>query len=108
MKWDSAELHRRSLFLVKEYWARGMVLKALVLAPPSLVSQWKGELAEKFGCAPRRNARTGRNSRRDPERRKNEPLIVASIAFASAGWSLTPPRWRPPWDMVIVDGARPA
>ena len=30
--------------VLKEYWARGMVRKALVLAPPSLVSQWKGEL----------------------------------------------------------------
>ena len=35
--------------ILKEYWIRGLVHKALVLTPPSLVSQWKGELAEKFG-----------------------------------------------------------
>ena len=35
--------------VLKEYWMRGMVRKALVLTPPSLVSQWKGELTEKFG-----------------------------------------------------------
>ncbi len=35
--------------VLKEYWMRGLVRKALVLTPPSLVSQWKGELMEKFG-----------------------------------------------------------
>jgi superfamily II DNA or RNA helicase len=89
--------------VLKEYWARGMVRKALVLAPPSLVSQWKGELAEKFGCAP--VSPDGAEFRRDPERFwKTEPLIVASIAMA---------RLEPhasalagtPWDMVIVDEA---
>src|ERR1035441_10777430 len=38
--------------VLKEYWMRGLVGKALVLTPPSLVSQWKGELIEKFGLAP--------------------------------------------------------
>ena len=37
--------------VLKEYWVRGLVRKALVLTPPSLVSQWKGELSEKFGLA---------------------------------------------------------
>jgi superfamily II DNA or RNA helicase len=89
--------------VLKEYWARGMVRKALVLAPPSLVSQWKGELAEKFGCAPA--SPDGAEFRRDPERFwKNEPLIVASIAMArlephAAALAGTP------WDMVIVDEA---
>jgi SNF2 family DNA or RNA helicase len=89
--------------VLKEYWARGMVRKALVLVPPSLVSQWKGELTEKFGFAPA--SPDGAEFRRDPERFwKNEPLVVASIAMA---------RLEPhasalagtPWDMVIVDEA---
>jgi N12 class adenine-specific DNA methylase len=36
---------------LKEYWMRGMVRRALVLAPPSLAPQWRGELIEKFGFA---------------------------------------------------------
>ena len=67
--------------VLKEYWARSMVRKALVLAPPSLVTQWKGELTEKFGFTPA--SPDGAEFRRDPERFwKTEPLIVASIAMA--------------------------
>jgi SNF2 family DNA or RNA helicase len=89
--------------VLKEYWARGMVRKVLVLAPPALVTQWKGELTEKFGFAPA--SPDGAEFRRDPERFwKSEPLVVASIAMA---------RLEPhvgalagtPWDMVIVDEA---
>ncbi|MCI0691627.1 DEAD/DEAH box helicase [candidate division KSB1 bacterium] len=35
--------------LVKEYRLRGLVKKALILVPPALVSQWQGEMREKFG-----------------------------------------------------------
>ena len=89
--------------VLKEYWARGMVRKALVLAPPSLVTQWKGELTEKFGFAPA--SPDGAEFRRDPERFwKNEPLVVASIAMARLephGTALA----GTPWDMVVVDEA---
>jgi len=89
--------------VLKEYWARGMVRKALVLAPPSLVSQWKGELTEKFGFAPA--SPDGAEFRRDPERFwKNEPLVVASIAMARLEPHVTALAGTP-WDMVIVDEA---
>ncbi len=89
--------------VLKEYWVRGMVRKALVLAPPSLVSQWKGELAEKFGFAPA--SPDGAEFRHDPERFwRTEPLIVSSISMArlephAAALAGTQ------WDMVIVDEA---
>src|SRR5574341_1021417 len=35
--------------LIKEYRLRGLVKKALILTPPALVSQWQGEMREKFG-----------------------------------------------------------
>jgi SNF2 family DNA or RNA helicase len=35
--------------LIKEYRLRGLVKKALLLVPPALVSQWQGEMREKFG-----------------------------------------------------------
>jgi SNF2 family DNA or RNA helicase len=89
--------------VLKEYWARGMVRKALVLAPPSLVSQWKGELTEKFGFAPA--SPDGAEFRRDPERFwKNEPLVVASIAMARLEPHVAALAGTP-WDMVIVDEA---
>jgi len=89
--------------VLKEYWARGMVRKALVLAPPSLVTQWKGELTEKFGFAPA--SPDGAEFRRDPERFwKNEPLVVASIAMARLEPHVSALAGTP-WDMVIVDEA---
>jgi SNF2 family DNA or RNA helicase len=89
--------------VLKEYWARGMVRKALVLTPPSLVSQWKGELTEKFGFTPA--SPEGAEFRRDPERFwKNEPLIVASVAMARLEPHASALA-RAPWDMVIVDEA---
>ena len=89
--------------VLKEYWARGMVRKALVLAPPSLVTQWKGELTEKFGFAP--VSPDGAEFRRDPERFwKNEPLVVASIAMARLEPHVSVLAGTP-WDMVVVDEA---
>jgi SNF2 family DNA or RNA helicase len=89
--------------VLKEYWARGMVRKVLVLTPPSLVSQWKGELTEKFGLTPA--SPDGASFRSDPARFwREEPLVVASIAMArlephaSALAGIA-------WDMVIVDEA---
>jgi SNF2 family DNA or RNA helicase len=89
--------------VLKEYWMRGMVRKALVLAPPSLVSQWKGELTEKFGFAP--VSPDGAEFRRDPERFwKHEPLVVASIAMARLEPHVSALAGTP-FDMVIVDEA---
>jgi SNF2 family DNA or RNA helicase len=89
--------------VLKEYWARGMVRKAIVLAPPSLVSQWKGELTEKFGFAPA--SPDGAEFKRDPERFwKSEALVVASIAMARLEPHVTALAGTP-WDMVIVDEA---
>ena len=36
---------------LKEYWMRGLVSKALILTPASLVGQWVDELTTKFGLA---------------------------------------------------------
>jgi superfamily II DNA or RNA helicase len=89
--------------VLKEYWVRGMVRKVLVLTPPSLVTQWKGELAEKFGLAP--VSPDDSAFRSDPARFwREQPLVVASIAMArlephaSALAGIA-------WDMVVVDEA---
>jgi SNF2 family DNA or RNA helicase len=89
--------------VLKEYWMRGLVRKALVLTPPSLVSQWKGELIEKFGLAP--VSPDGAEFRRDPLRFwESEPLVVSSIAQARLDLHATAIA-AASWDMVIVDEA---
>ena len=89
--------------VLKEYWMRGLVRKALVLTPPSLVSQWKGELIEKFGLAP--VSPEGAEFRRDPPQFwKSEPLVVSSIAQARLDLHAKVIA-DVPWDMVVVDEA---
>src|SRR5207247_6090032 len=49
-KWVSEKTIEACLAL-KEYWVRGLVSKALILTPASLVGQWVDELTSKFGLA---------------------------------------------------------
>ena len=65
---------------LKEYWLRGLVRKALILTPPSLVSQWVDELTSKFGLTPvtpdhAPTSAAGHDTWRD------HPLVVASLPF---------------------------
>ncbi|MDI9259887.1 DEAD/DEAH box helicase [Alicyclobacillus sendaiensis] len=82
--------------VLKEYLVRGLVRKALVLVPASLVSQWTKELNQKF--------RIRAVPQRDEWTWDAEGVIVASIDTAK----------RPPhaervraqwWDLIIVDEA---
>ena len=89
--------------VLKEYWMRGLVRRALVLTPPSLVSQWKGELLEKFGLAAA--SPDGAEFRRNPQKFwKSEPLVVSSIAQARLEIHASSIAAEA-WDMVIVDEA---
>ena len=89
--------------ILKEYRMRGMVRRALILTPPSLAPQWRGELIEKFGFAAA--SPDDAEFRRDPGRFwREEQIVVASIATARLE-----PHARTladtAWDMVIVDEA---
>ncbi|HZZ62973.1 MAG TPA: SNF2-related protein [Roseiarcus sp.] len=66
--------------VLKEYLLRGMVERVLVLAPASLVGQWREELETKFDvpCATTQDPLL----REDPERFWAQPRIVASLALA--------------------------
>ena len=66
--------------VLKEYLLRGMVESVLVLAPASLVGQWREELETKFGisCATTHDALL----RSDPERFWSQKRLVASLALA--------------------------
>lgn len=89
--------------VLSEYLLRGRVESALVLAPPSLVGQWREELLSKFGIA----VRTSEDAmlRSDPQSFwSGGGVVVASLATARG------PRYRDlvsgrGWDLVIVDEA---
>jgi superfamily II DNA or RNA helicase len=65
---------------LKEYLLRGMAERVLVLAPASLVGQWREELETKFdiACATTYDPLL----REDPERFWAQPRIIASLALA--------------------------
>jgi SNF2 family DNA or RNA helicase len=89
--------------VLKEYWTRGMARRALILTPPSLVPQWKEELAEKFGFAA--VSPEGAEFRRDPtEFWSRQPVIVASIAMARLEPHASAAAAQS-WDVLIVDEA---
>jgi superfamily II DNA or RNA helicase len=69
--------------LIKEYLLRGLARKILVLTPPTLVSQWQEEMAEKFALpfvTPDHDA-----FREDGERFwQEQDLVIASINTAKS------------------------
>ena len=89
--------------ILSEYLLRGRADNALVLAPPSLIGQWREELASKFGIETRTTEDL--SFRADPDRFwSRSGVVIASLATARS------PRHRElvtgkPWDLLIVDEA---
>lgn len=88
--------------LLREYILRGLVRRALILVPNSLVSQWHEELSSKFLLDFVVPPRTATSDRAEFWERHNHVLV--STSFAKSGG-------RPEaiasvnWDLVIVDEA---
>ncbi|RCK75773.1 MAG: Superfamily II DNA/RNA helicase [Candidatus Ozemobacter sibiricus] len=88
--------------VIKEYLLRGLARRVLILVPPALVSQWQGEMQEKFGLEFVTTASP--LAREDPVAFWSRPLVLASIGLAR----LEPHTERclaQPWDLVVVDEA---
>jgi superfamily II DNA or RNA helicase len=88
--------------VLKEYLVRGMVESVLVLAPPSLVGQWREELQTKFdlSCLTTHDPLL----RADPDRFWNEQRLIASIAMARRA-EHSERLFKRTFDLVIVDEA---
>jgi superfamily II DNA or RNA helicase len=88
--------------VLKEYLMRGMVESVLVLAPASLVGQWREELETKFDipCATTHDALL----RSDPDRFWNQKRLVASLALARRSEHAARLIARS-FDLVVVDEA---
>jgi len=89
--------------VLSEYLLRGRADRTLVLTPPSLVAQWRAEMASKFDIECRTSE--GDALRTAPKEFWQDPgVIVASLATART------PRQRElvtavKWDLVIIDEA---
>jgi superfamily II DNA or RNA helicase len=87
---------------LKEYCMRGLVSKALILTPPSLVGQWVDELTSKFGLAVV-VAESGKVAP-DDDFWDRHPLVIASLplvrqrAYRARLTAIE-------YDLVIVDEA---
>jgi SNF2 family DNA or RNA helicase len=92
-----------ALMVLREYQLRGMVRRVLVLVPPALVLQWKGELAAKAGLEA--HASTDLSSSAPPEDFwRREGVLISSLALARSARH-APLVQAQPWDLVIVDEA---
>ncbi|OFW17980.1 MAG: hypothetical protein A3H97_07655 [Acidobacteria bacterium RIFCSPLOWO2_02_FULL_65_29] len=88
---------------LKEYWVRGLVRRALILTPSSLVGQWVEELSAKFRLEAAA-AEPGRHTGAGDGFWTRHPIIVASLPLARQPANraiLT----RIDYDLVIVDEA---
>jgi SNF2 family DNA or RNA helicase len=88
--------------LLREYLLRGVVRRVLILVPSPLVSQWEGELAEKFHLDFTVPPRTGASSR--PEFWQSTDRVLVSLPFAKSDRRAAAVI-AASWDLVIVDEA---
>ncbi len=91
-----------ALIVVKEYVQRGMVKSALILVPAPLVSQWRDEMAAKFGLYFASTDDQDFRARGDSF--WQAPFVLASINIAKSKrhFDLVTER---EYDLVIVDEA---
>lgn len=82
--------------ILREYLERGLLTKALILTPASLVRQWEWELRQKLGLRVFRQ--------RTVYDWQNSPILVASLATAKKEPHATLAK-AVDWDLVIVDEA---
>lgn len=92
-----------AIMVLREYQLRGMVRRALILTPPALTRQWRGELESKAGLAVRSS--DDASFRHDPASFwRGEGVVVASIALARSARH-APAVQAEAWDLVVVDEA---
>jgi superfamily II DNA or RNA helicase len=88
--------------ILKEYILRGLVKSALILAPSSLINQWKEELKSKFGLDVA--ASTDSLFKDNPEQFWGAPFLLVSLQTARSRRRMDAVCARS-YDMLIVDEA---
>lgn len=85
---------------IKEYLMRGMIKRVLILAPPSLVSQWQEEMLSKFDLDFVTTDQA--DPRKDESFWERERFIIASISLAKSRHHFARVI-RNEYDLVVVD-----
>jgi superfamily II DNA or RNA helicase len=88
--------------VIKEYLMRNMVRNILILTPSALVSQWKEEMATKFGIE--FVTTDDVEASNDPERFWNGRYLIASLNLAKSKKNM-PVVTQRFYDLVVVDEA---
>lgn len=88
--------------VIKEYLMRNMVRNVLILTPSALVSQWKEEMATKFGLEFVTTDDGGFSG--DPEGLWNQKFLIASLNLAKSKKNM-PLVTQHFYDLVVVDEA---
>lgn len=88
--------------VIKEYLMRNMVRNVLILTPSALVSQWKEEMATKFGIEFMTTDDVEASD--DPERFWNEKYLIVSLNLAKSKKHM-PIVTQRFYDLVVVDEA---
>lgn len=86
--------------VIKEYLLRKMIKSVLILVPPTLVEQWKGEMAEKFELD--FITTDDQLFQKDPRAFWLQPFIIASINIAKHKHYYNVVTRRS-YDLVVVD-----
>lgn len=92
-----------AIMVLREYQLRGMVRRALILVPPTLLGQWVEELGAKAGLVVRHTADRQLRLLGD-DFWQGEGVVVASVALARSARHMAAVQ-ATPWDLVIVDEA---
>ena len=90
--------------VIKEYLARNIIQRLMVVTPAALVEQWREELAAKFGLSGFVTTADAEFRSAGPEAWEKFPLLIASLATARRAEHRTR-LVQIPFDMVVLDEA---
>ncbi len=90
--------------VIKEYLARNVVQRVLIVTPAALVEQWREELAAKFGLPDFVSAAAPEFRAAGGEAWERFPRVIASLATARRGENRARLA-KIPYDLVIIDEA---
>ena len=87
--------------IIKEYLARGLVKRVLILTPAPLTTQWRGELLHKFG-----EVFVVADKEDDPlyQGLDRHPQLIVSLDTAKSAAN-APALLKQVWDLIVVDEA---
>jgi len=91
--------------LIRELQVRGDLSRCLIVAPGSLVEQWRAELAEKFGLTFRALVTAGGTVKSRGNPFADHDLVIARLDKLARDSSLQEQLVETDWDLIVFDEA---